>query len=57
MANVHHVETRPSPFGYYATCTDCSAITERYYPTAREAYYALCDSIRAFSYGPVTFKN
>lgn len=57
MANTHTIQTRTSPFGYYATCADCGAITSEYYPTAEAAWRALRDSIRAFARGPVEFKS
>jgi len=40
-----HIETRTSPFGYYATCP-CGHISRGYFPTAREAYYDLADHHR-----------
>jgi hypothetical protein len=52
---VHRITTHSAPFGYYARCADCGAITAEYHETAESAYYALCASIRAFAYGPVQF--
>ena len=55
MTERHRIRTHSSPFGYYARCSDCDAITDQYYHSAEAAYWALCDSLRAFSYGPVRF--